>query len=119
MLVYIHQFFEALVFSGVTEAVVVLLLCVVLKKNARTMIATASVAFFGTAATIPYVWFVFPTIFWYSSTLSLYFAEGFAFFAEALLYKFIGKLSLRQALVFSLVANSVSFVVPLLFHFGF
>ncbi|HQU07893.1 MAG: hypothetical protein B7X04_02375 [Parcubacteria group bacterium 21-54-25] len=109
MLIYVHQFLNALVFSALVEGAVVLLLCLLLRKGRQTILATISVAVFGTMGTIPYVWFVFPTIFWYSANTALYTAEGFAFVAEALLYRFVGKLSMRQAFLFSLLANAASY----------
>lgn len=109
MLAYVHQFLQALVFTAVVEAVVVLLLSVILKKGTHATLRTIWTSFVGNALTVPYVWFVFPTIFWYSSTLSLYLAEGFAFVMEALIYKFVAKLSWRQAIVFSFIANATSY----------
>jgi hypothetical protein len=69
----------------------------------------ALLAALGTMCTIPYVWFVFPTIFWYSATMALYLAEGFAFLFEAILYRILGKVTWRQALLFSLAANMASY----------
>lgn len=105
MLDYVHQFLGALTFSVVVESLVVLFLCTALKKDKRIFLIAA----FGTMCTIPYVWFVFPTLFWYSSSLTVYLGEGFAFLFEAILYKTIGKLSWKDALVFSFLANLASY----------
>lgn len=105
MLDYVNQFLGAMSFSVVVESLVVLVLCALLKKDKRIFLVAA----FGTLCTIPYVWFVFPTLFWYSASITLYLSEGFAFLFESVLYKFIGKLNWKQALLFSFVANSASY----------
>lgn len=105
MLTYVYQFLHALLFSVVVESLIVLSLCILLKKDKGVSL----LAGLGTLLTIPYVWFVFPTLFWYSSTLSIYLAEGFAFLFETVLYKVIGKLSWKHALLFSFLANCASY----------
>lgn len=111
MLTYVIQFLNALLFSVVVEGLVILFLCVLLKKDKKLVLIEA----LGTLCTIPYVWFVFPTVFWYSATSALYMGEGFAFLFEAMLYKVLGKLSWREALLFSLLANAASFFLGKLF----
>ncbi len=105
MLEYVHAFLGALVFSAAIEGIVVWLLCRAFKKDPRI----AWIAVFGTLCTIPYVWFVFPTLFWYSAALIVFLGEGFAFLLEAFFYRSIGKLSWRMALWFSLAANAASY----------
>lgn len=105
MLSYVYHFLHALTFSVIVESAFVLALCFLLKKDKRI----ALLAGFGTMLTIPYVWFVFPTLLWYSSSLAILSAEGFAFVGEALIYKYVGKLSWKYALVFSLLANAASY----------
>ncbi len=111
MLAYLREFFDALAFSVAVEGGVILLLCLLFRMDKRTTVANVLVAVFGTASTIPYVWFVFPTLFWYSATTAVFLAEVFAFLAEALLYRFVGRLSTRQAFLFSLLANSASYIL--------
>ncbi len=89
MLTYVYQFLDALLFSVAVESVVILLLCIGLKKDKKVVF----IAGLGTLCTIPYVWFVFPTFFWYSASGAFYIAEAFAFLFEALLYKVLGKLN--------------------------
>ena len=105
MLEYVQQFLISLVFSIVVESVVVLALCVLLKKEKRI----AWLAALGTVCTIPYVWFVFPTIFWYSASAALVVGEIGAFVFEAGIYKIFGKISWRDALIFSFIANAASY----------
>lgn len=111
MLVYVHQFLNALTFSVIVESFVVLLLCIYFKRDKRIFL----VATLGTLCTIPYVWFIFPTLFWYSSSTAIYVGEGFAFIFEAILYKVLGKLSWKQALIFSLLANGASYFLGKVF----
>ena len=105
MLDYVYDFIHSLVFSVVVESLVVWILCILFKKDKRIFL----VAVLGTLCTIPYVWFVFPTLFWHSSITIILFGEGFAFLFEALLYKILGKLSWKEALIFSFLANIASY----------
>jgi hypothetical protein len=105
MLAYVHHFLSSLLFSVTVETVSVFLLAIIFKKNKSISL----LAGFGTALTIPYVWFVFPTLLWYSSSLSIILAECFAFLVEACIYKLFGKVSWKIALFFSFIANTVSF----------
>jgi hypothetical protein len=111
MLDYVHRFLEALLFSAVIEGAVVLALCAVFKKEKWI----SWIAVFGTLCTIPYVWFVFPTLFWYAAGLGTFIAESFALLFEAALYRVIGKLNWRNALLFSFIANAISYGLPRLF----
>lgn len=106
MLLYVHRFLGALAFSIIIEAFVILLLCYFLKKDLRI----SYIAVLGTLCTEPYVWFIFPTIFWYSSNFITFSGELSAFLFEALLYKFLGKLTWKMALLFSFAANAISYV---------
>lgn len=107
MLVYVSHFWGALLSTIIIEALAVAVLCYSLKKDFR--IVTVSVL--GNICTVPYVWFVFPTVFWYSSGLILISGESFAFLFEAVLYKYLGKLSWKMALLFSLIANLMSYLL--------
>jgi hypothetical protein len=107
MLIYASNFLWALLFTTTIEVLVVLLLCYLLKKDFRILI----VSVLGNICTVPYVWFVFPVMFWYSSNLIVVSGESFAFLFEAVLYKFLGKLSWKSALVFSFVAKLTSFLL--------
>ncbi len=105
MLEYVQQFIQALIFSIVIESFVVFVLCLIFKQDKRGVL----IAVLGTFCTIPYVWFVFPTLFWYSSSIIIYLGEGFAFLFEAILYKMLGKLRWKYAILFSLLANFASY----------
>jgi hypothetical protein len=107
MLVYISHFWGALLSTIIIEAFVVLLLCYFFKKDFRIVV----VSVLGNICTLPYVWFVFPTVFWYSSGLILISGESFAFLFEAVLYKYLGKLNWKMALLFSLLANAASYLL--------
>ena len=107
MLEYVHNFIGALAFSIFVECLVVVGLSFLLRKDKSLFLVAA----LGTVCTIPYVWFVFPTIFWYSGSLIVWVGEGLAFVVEAFLYKFVGRLTWRYALLFSLLANLASYAL--------
>jgi hypothetical protein len=107
MLVYVSHFWGALFSTIIIEALVIAALCYFFKKDFRIVV----VSVLGNICTVPYVWFVFPTLFWYSSGLILISGESFAFLFEAILYKYLGKLSWKMALLFSLLANAASYLL--------
>ena len=110
MLAYLFQLFDSFAFSVLVEAAIAYTICkIVWKKEITNPKFIACLAVIGTFMTIPYVWFVFPTLFWYSYSLSIILAEIFAFIVESFVYKYLGKLSWHQALILSLSANSTSF----------
>jgi hypothetical protein len=85
----------------------VLALSVALKQNKKI----AYLGAVGTMLTIPYVWFVFPVVFWSARTVALPVAELFAFLVEACIYKFYGKVHWKIAVLFSFVANLMSYML--------
>jgi hypothetical protein len=107
MLVYASRFWGALLSTIIIEAIIVLFICYFLKKDFRIAI----ISVLGNVCTVPYAWFVFPAVFWYSSHLVLITGESFAFLLEAVLYKYLGKLNWKMALMFSLLANVASYLL--------
>jgi hypothetical protein len=101
-----HRFLTALLFSSAVEAIVVVLICYISKKELRI----ALIAILGTVCTLPYVWFVFPELLWFWSHRVLIAGEMFAFIFEALLYRYLGRLTWGNALLISFGANAVSFL---------
>lgn len=69
------------------------------------------VAAVGTALTIPYVWFVFPTLFYASPLFIVAIGEAFAVVAETLLYRYAAEASWKFALACSCIANAASYIV--------
>lgn len=109
MLAYVQRFLEALSLSVVIEAFIVLGLAMFFQKNRRL----ALIGVLGTLCTIPYVWFVFPTLLWSFGPWIVPVGEGFAVLAEALLYRYFGGLRWPLALLFAIAANGASFLMPL------
>jgi hypothetical protein len=107
MLSYVYHFLSALVFSCAVESFTVLALCVALKQNKKT----AYLGAVGTLLTIPYVWFVFPVVFWSERTVALPLAELFAFVIEVFVYRFFGKVHWKIAITFSFLANLMSYML--------
>jgi len=106
MIVYVYHFLWALLLTIIIEALVILAFCYFLKKN----FVIVAISVLGNICTVPYVWFVFPVVFWYSSNLIIASGEMTAFLFEAVLYKFLGKLTWKTALLFSLAANAASYL---------
>ncbi|MBI5421350.1 MAG: hypothetical protein HZA35_03540 [Parcubacteria group bacterium] len=112
MLTYARHFFSALGFSIVIETII--LLWIVrgvfrIKKEGASFGRLVLVGFFATFATIPYVWYVFPVVFYDSWRKALILSEFFAVLVEAVFYKYILGLSWKRALSVSLVCNASSF----------
>lgn len=107
MLSYVYHFLEALIFSCVVEGITIFILCTALKQNKKI----AYLGALGTMLTIPYVWFIFPVVFWSKLTLALPLAEFFAFLVETFIYRFYGKVSWKVAILFSFFANLMSFIL--------
>lgn len=107
MLTYVYLFLGNLLFSCVVEAGLVGML-VHATKMANAARVTV-VAIVGTALTIPYVWFVFPTLLYSSPTAIILVGEMFAFTVEGLLYAYFCNLPLRVALLLSFIANLASY----------
>lgn len=108
MLIYVHHFLVALLFTVSIETIIVLFLLVkVYKKIEISVRKIISVGIFANMCTVPYVWFVFPFILRQPTALIL--SEFFAFAFEAVLYRIFLKLSFKQAFVISFIANSASY----------
>ncbi len=112
MLTYVRLFLQGLAFSCSVEALVAFGVVFFLKKENRK--GAVLVAIFGTALTIPYVWFVFPTLFFYSPILIIIIGETFAFVVEALIYKYSCNYSFKFAFFLSFIANIASYGLGLL-----
>lgn len=69
--------------------------------------------FFVSMFTLPYVWFVFPTLMMWTRNTSLWFSEFFIFSVEALVYRIFLKLPWRWAILVSLIANLASYFIPI------
>lgn len=109
LLIYTHNFLTSLVFTDVVETVVLFLLVRYALRNKT--IATKDLIFaglFASFATITYVWYVFPVMVPRGVTPA-FLSEPFVFLVEALFYRMYLRLSWKEALIVSLLANAASF----------
>ena len=107
---YLASFFRAWIFTVVVETLVLLVIFVKFIKKEPVdpkLVIVGSV--FANSLTLPYVWFIFPSLLIGQYSLSLILSELFAWLAEAVFYKFFLKLSLKNALIASFLANLISF----------
>jgi hypothetical protein len=118
----VYSFILYLIITIVTETLVALDLVRKIFKIDGDVLSTGLILSAGISAnalTLPYVWFVFPYLFLSSFTLAVVIAEFFAFLAEAVFYKLFLKLTWKQALIISLIANLVSFILGQFLHYLF
>lgn len=114
MLAYAHQFLANLSFSLIVESGVALLLYRAIWKTWSTQLVTAAII--GTTLTIPYVWFVFPTLLWEFPILIIVVGEVVAVCAETVLYRYLCALSWKQAATISIAANAASYLLGILLN---
>jgi len=122
MLHYVDSFILYLAITIVTETLVVLVLIRKFFKfssNGLSIGLILSAGILANALTLPYVWFVFPYLFLGSFVLAITVAEFFALFVEATFYKLFLKLTWKQSLVVSLMANLASFLLGKFLHYEF
>lgn len=115
MLVYTHRFLFALVFTVFVEiGIVLFLIRKFFKIKDISSVKLLFSGFFASFATIPYVWFVFPVLIYWSSFAAIFWGEIFATTIEAIIYFFILKLDIKKSFFVSVVCNSFSFLLGLL-----
>ena len=117
---YTHHFISSLVFTIVLETIIVFLLLRYVFKN--TKVSTGRMIFgglFASFATIPYVWFVFPSLLNWSRATSLWVSEPTVFVLEAIFYRSLFQTDWKTSFILSLVANVASYVLgPILRSHG-
>jgi len=112
---YLTSFFQAWSFTIVVETIIILgIFKAFLKRLVETKYLIL-VGIFANALTLPYVWFIFPSVFIGQYWFSLVFSEFFALLTEAIFYKVFLKITIKQALLVSFIANFSSFVLGYLF----
>ena len=118
-IIFVHRFLTSLFFTDVVETLVLILLLRVLFKNRTEISRLIFAGLYASFSTISYVWFVFPYLTNWPSSVAIGFAELFAFVTEAVLYRFVLRLDWKVAFFVSLVCNLVSYVVgPILRTYG-
>jgi hypothetical protein len=110
MFSYTLQFLGSTIYSILVEVMVVaLLIRFVLKLKNIYWYNIVTAGTFATLATIPYVWYIFPILFYYSSTTGLLLGEIFAVVVETIVYTLWLRLPLDKAFMIVLLANLVSY----------
>lgn len=113
---YTHSFLTSLVFTMAIEtALLYLILRFVIKYPDLSSLKIVTIGLLANFTTVPYVWFVFPTLLNWSRNTSLLYSEPFVFLVEAFIYQIYLKTSVRTSLFVSLVCNAASyFIGPIL-----
>jgi len=114
MLNYVHQFILNWLFTLLVEVPVLIIIVRYFFKVSKEKISLSYLIISGTFAstmTIPWVWFIFPVLLYNSVTVAITIGEVFAFVIEAVFYFFAFKVSVRQALIISFIANAFSFLL--------
>jgi membrane-bound metal-dependent hydrolase YbcI (DUF457 family) len=113
---YTHSFLTSLFFTIVVETTLLyVLLRFIIRQPDLSSFKIIATGFFANFMTVPYVWFIFPTIIDWSRNTSLLYSEPFVFLVEAVIYRIYLKTSMRTALFVSLVCNAASyFIGPIL-----
>ena len=117
MLAYVHQFLLSWAFTIAIETFVFIAFVRIWFKIPRERISTIKLllgGLFASSITIPWVWFVFPVLFYNSLTVAVAVGEVFAFVIEAIFYVFAFEFSARRAILVSLGANAASFLLGLI-----
>lgn len=113
---FVHRFLTSLVFTGVVETLVLILLLLFVFRNRSIDVSRMIFAgLYASFSTIPYVWFVFPFLMRWPASTAIIFAEAFAFIVEAIFYRWFLRIDWRVAFAVSLICNVTSyFLGPLL-----
>ena len=113
-MLYLQKFISALLFTDVAEAVILFfLLWFVFKKREIGWPKIIIIGLFASFATLPYVWFVFPSLTAISYALYLTVAELFALIIEAVLYRYSLDLTWKVAFLLSFLCNLASLLFGL------
>jgi hypothetical protein len=111
MLTYTYRFLFALVFTIFIETIILWIFIRKIFKFKDGRFSNLNIIFAGIMAsfsTIPYVWYVFPILIYWSFKLSLILSEVFAFLVEAIFYRFYFDVKFRYSLLISFVCNLFS-----------
>ena len=114
MLTYVHQFILNWLFTLLVEIPALIVIGRYLFKIPHEKISLSWLilgGIFASTMTIPWVWFIFPVFFYNSMAVAIAIGEIFAFAVEAIFYVFAFKVSVRQAVVISFIANASSFLL--------
>ena len=113
-MLYLQKFITALVSTDIIETIILFyLLWYFLKKRDNSSQKIIIIGLLASFATLPYVWFVFPSLIGVSYSLYLVVAELFAFIIEAILYRYALNLTWKVAFLASFLCNLASLLFGL------
>lgn len=113
---YIHLFLKALSLTIVIETLILFLMIRLFYRIPQRKISDALLIFSGvicSAATLPYLWFVFPICFNHYCPYII-FGETVIILVEAALYCYILKIDFKWAVMISMCCNAVSYFLSFL-----
>lgn len=110
-IVFVHRFLTSLFFTDAIETLVLILLLRAVFKNRTELSRLIFAGLYASFSTIAYVWFVFPYLMYWPASVAIGFAEVFAFTVEAVLYRFVLRLSWKVAFFVSFACNLVSYML--------
>ena len=113
LLDFTHSFLQSLVFTTAVEtATILIVIRKIFKKSTRdvSIQKLIGIGIFASFATLPYVWYVFPSLLQPFSSAILV-GEIFAVVVEAVFYVIVFPLTKKQALILSLIANVASYTL--------
>lgn len=114
MIIYTYQFLFYLVFTIIVETAVLFFFTRKFLKIDSEKTKNAKIIFsgiFASFSTIPYVWYVFPILIYWSENLAITLGEIFAIFVESIIFYFILGINYKKVLFVSFVANIISFLL--------
>jgi len=110
---YELEFLQALGITLLVETIIILIIIHYVYRIDDNVILLKVILFgslFGSIATLPYVWFVFPA-FIKNYYVSVSVSEIFVIITEAYLFHFLFSLSLRRSIILSISANAGSIII--------
>lgn len=116
MTAYTHQFLWVLAFTDLVELCAVFLYV----RWRHLPVSTRRILYaglFASFSTIPYVWYVFPSLFPGSLSTAYVVGEVFATTIETFIYAFVLDIRLREGVAVSIFANAASLIGGYFIHF--
>lgn len=113
---YEVEFLYALLLTLIIEVPLILVIIKYLYKKLEIRIPQIIfISALASILTLPYLWFIFPA-FIFNRGYYIFWGELFAVLVEAIIYKQLFKIKLREALIISLLANAGSFFLGKLIY---
>lgn len=113
LLDFTHSFLQSLLFTVAVEVLVVLVITRrVFKKTANDLSTQKliGIGLFASFATLPYVWYVFPSLL-HPFSFAVAIGEIFAVVVETAFYVVVLPLSKKESLMLSIAANATSYIL--------